>query len=128
VRKLCTVVVGLAVVLVTAGNAAAVADFVTPGKAAYCGISEGEAPLRLICWRPKDGLTLDMGRRGRAQGRVHAANRGYYDPAPGRVLRFGRSWTARLYWRCVSRSTGLTCTNRAGHGWWLGRLRGSRLL
>ena len=51
----------------------------------------------------------------------------YYDPASGHVLRFGQIWTPLALWRCVNRSTGLTCTNRAGHGFWLGRLRGSRL-
>jgi hypothetical protein len=39
---------------------------------------------------------------------------------------FGKVWQVPRYWKCVSRATGLTCPNRAGHGWWLGRLRGSR--
>lgn len=111
---------------VWAGSASAVADFVTPGRAAYCGVSEGEGPLRLICWRSSDGLTLDMGRFGHAQESVHLSNRGFYQPVPGRVLRYGQTWTRPRYFRCVSRSTGLTCTNRFGHGWWLGR-RQSRL-
>jgi hypothetical protein len=57
--------------LTAASTAAAVAAFVTPHKTAYCGISEGEAPLSLICWRPADGLTLDMSRLGRAHKRSH---------------------------------------------------------
>jgi hypothetical protein len=127
-KRLCVVIIVAAAFLGSAGSAAAVASFVTPRKAAYCGVSEGEVlPLRLICWRPLDGLTLDMTRRGRAQSRLHAPNRSYYDPAPGRVLRFGQTWRFPGYWRCVSRSTGLICTNRAGHGWWLGRVHGSRL-
>ena len=126
-KRLCVVITAAACALAAAGSAAAVADFVTPRKAAYCGVSEGEPPLRLICWRPLDGLTLDMTRRGRAQRRLYEPNRGYRDPAPGRVLRYGQTWTLPAYWRCVSRSTGLTCTNRSGHGWWLGRLRDSRL-
>jgi hypothetical protein len=124
-------VVGVGVValasLVAATRAAAVSDFVTPRKAAYCGVSEGEAPLHLICWRPRDGLTLAMRRSGGATKQIHAPNRGYYDPAPGQLLRFGQSWKVSGYWKCVSRSTGLTCRNRAGHGWWVGRTRGSRL-
>jgi hypothetical protein len=112
--------------LTTASSAAAVAAFVTPHKNAYCGITEGEAPLSLICWRPADGLTLEMKRFGRPHKSIHPSNRGYFDRAPGRLLRFGQSW--RLSgWACVSRSAGLTCTNRSGHGWWLGRLQGSRL-
>jgi Family of unknown function (DUF6636) len=129
-RKL-RVAVGVGVVgltsLVVAADAAAVADFVTPRKAAYCGVSEGEPPFHLICWRPRDGLTLVVRRLGRATKEIHPPNRGYYDPAPGRLLRFGQSWKVGAYWRCVSRSTGLTCRNRAGHGWWVGRSRGSRL-
>ena len=112
--------------LTAASSAAAVAAFVTPHKTAYCGISEGEAPLSLICWRPADGLTLDMRRMGRAHKRIHLSNRGYFDPAPGRLLRFGQRWRSSG-WACVSRSAGLTCTNRSGHGWWLGRAQGSRL-
>jgi hypothetical protein len=117
----------LIVSLATASAATAVADFVTPGKAAYCGVSEGEPPLTLNCWRPRDGITLDMTRRGHPRWRVYSPNRGYYDPAPGRILSFGSRWRFPGYWTCVSRATGLTCTNRAGHGWWLGRVRGSRV-
>jgi len=112
--------------LATASAATAVADFVTPGKAAYCGASEGEAPLTLICWRPRDGITLDMTRRGRAHRTLYRPNRGAYDVA-GRILSFGKIWRFPDYWKCVSRTTGLTCTNLSGHGWWLGRVRGSRV-
>src|SRR6267143_954345 len=75
--------------LATASAARAVADFTTPRKAAYCGVSEGEPPLGLICWRPIDGLTLDMTRAGRPRRRLSMLNRGYNDPATGRVLTFG---------------------------------------
>jgi hypothetical protein len=126
-RKSSTVVVAAVGFLSLVGTAAGVADFVTPRKAAYCGVSDGEPPFRLICWRPSDALTLDMTKRGRAHKRIYAPNRGYYDPAPARVLRFGRTWRLTGYWKCVSRSTGLTCTNRSGHGWWVGRVHGSRL-
>jgi hypothetical protein len=112
--------------LATASAATAVADFVTPRKAAYCGVSEGEPPLSLICWRPRDGITLDMTRRGRAHRSLYRPNRGADDVA-GRILSFGKIWRFPDYWKCVSRATGLTCTNRAGHGWWLGRVRGSKV-
>jgi len=125
-KGLVVVSAAAAALLVGAGSAWAAAAFVTSGKAAYCGVSEGEAPLRLVCWRPSDGLTLDMGRFGRAQKRVDIANRGFYQPQPGRVLRYGETWAQPRHWSCVSRSTGLTCTNRSGHGWSLGR-RKSRL-
>ena len=42
-----------------------------------------------------------------------------YDPK-ARVLAYGRTWS-RDGFRCVSRSTGLTCTNRRGHGFFLSR-------
>ena len=100
--------------------------FRTPGKAAYCGVSEGEPPLNLICWRPGDGLTLSMTRAGLTRRRLSALNRGYQATA-GQILLFGKVWQLPGYWKCVSRATGLTCTNTTGHGWWLGRMRGSRL-
>jgi hypothetical protein len=39
-------------------TAGAVADFATPGRAAYCGTSEGEPPIGLICWTPNHGFTV----------------------------------------------------------------------
>jgi hypothetical protein len=103
----------------------ALADFRTPKGVAYCGVSHGESPHALICWTPKDGFTLDMGARGFPRKRYVRANRGFHDYV-GRTLRFGRRWAGAGFY-CVSRRTGLTCTNRAGHGWWLGRYRGYRL-
>jgi hypothetical protein len=115
------------------GRWAEFASFVTPDRAAYCGVWDGGY---LMCWRPRDGLTLSMSRRGRPQRILDSNYRGYHDPEsepvccyrrPSRVLPFGRSWARLRDWTCVSRATGLTCTNRAGHGWWLGRKRGSQL-
>ena len=126
VRILLVILAMATAALAAASSAAAVAAFVTPHRTAYCGISEGEAPLSLICWRPADGLTLEMRQIGRVQKRIHSSNRAYRDPAPARLLRFEQKWRL-LGWVCVSRSTGLTCTNRSGQGWWLGRLQGSRL-
>jgi hypothetical protein len=112
-------------ILACAGSALAVPSFVTPRKAVYCGLSEGEGPLHLICWRPADGLTFSVGRSGRAQKWINRRNRGFYDVA-GRVLRYGETWSAARAFRCVSRATGLTCVNRAHHGWLIDRHR-SRL-
>jgi hypothetical protein len=122
------IVVVAATSAVMAASADAVSDFVTPRRAGYCAVSEGEPPLHLVCWRPRDGLTFAMGQRGRATRRIAPDLRGYYDPSTGRLLRFGQTWAIPRFWRCVSRPTGLTCTNRSGHGWWLGRRHGSRLL
>ena len=37
-----------------------------------------------------------------------------------RVLAYGRTWKAGGF-TCVSRASGLTCTNKGGHGWLLSR-------
>jgi hypothetical protein len=116
-----------ATLLASVEAAAAATDFSTPHRLAYCGVSEGEPPLHLVCWRPADGLTLNMTSGGRARGRLDRHNRGYHDPAVGRILRFGQAWTRTRRWACVSSSTGLTCSNASGHGWWLGLSRGSRV-
>lgn len=108
--------------LASAGSALAVASFATPGKAVYCGLSEGEGPLHLICWRPADGLTFSVGRSARAQKWLNGRNRGFRQVV-GRVLRYGETWSAARAFRCVSRATGLTCMNRSHHGWWIGRRR-----
>ena len=90
-RKL-RVAVGVGVVgltsLVVAAHAAAVADFVTPRKAAYCGVSEGEPPLHLICWRPLDGRALTMGQRGRATRQEYLGNA--YAPLGRQIIRARR--------------------------------------
>lgn len=109
--------------LTLASSAFGLASFQTPGGAAYCGWSEGEPPEALICWTPNDGYTIGMFDWGRpTRGTYERNNRGYEEPyAP--MLRFGRT----IRWgvtRCASRSTGLTCTNGDGHGWWLGRYHG----
>jgi hypothetical protein len=119
------IIAAVALGLTVPATATAVADFKTPRGAAYCGISHGEAPFHLICWTPNDGFTVYMGERGRARKMYHRPNRGLHD-AVGRTLRFGQRW-ATVGFYCVSRGTGLTCTNRVGHGWWLGRYRGYRL-
>jgi len=112
--------------LATPAVAAGVASFRTPGRAAYCGVSEGELPVALICWTPNDGFTTEMYARGRvgAHGNYHF-NFGYHQRV--RTLGFGHVWHFVQGFRCRSRRTGLTCINRDGHGWWLGRYKGYRI-
>jgi hypothetical protein len=110
--------------LVAAPSAFAVADFRTPDRAAYCG-SDQYTGHHLICWTPNDGFTVRMTQNGRPSKRYLAANRDYYDLV-GRTLRFGQTWRSGNF-KCVSTRNGLTCTNRRGHGWWLGRFVGYRL-
>lgn len=68
------------------------------------------------------GVSVSMGDRGRASvGCV-----GDTVMVPGaRVLAYGTRWRHGGI-ACVSRASGLTCTNRSGHGWVLSRER-SRL-
>lgn len=121
--RLALVVAGALALAPAASGAAA---FVTPGRAAYCGVTEGEAPFALICWTPNDGFSVGMGRRGRPTWDYNPLDRGNYEPA-SRRLGFGQRWAVRGYWNCSSRRTGLTCWNRGGHGWWLGRYHGYRI-
>lgn len=116
----------LSVLAVTASNAAAIVDFRTPDRAAYCGTTHGPGRPHLLCWTPNDGFTVSMSPRGRATKRYEPRNRDFHDYAGG-VLRFGRQLRMVDTYSCVSRRTGLTCTNAAGHGWWLGRFVGYRL-
>jgi hypothetical protein len=126
--------------------------FVTPGKAAYCYLGATLAPENpvLACWTPNDGFVAsiahdDAGRGGQAGYgsadlfRDHKPSRGYP------LLRFGRTFQwrclevdgsfaercsrkrGRTVFKCVSRKSGLTCANRKGGGFWLGRYRGYRV-
>jgi hypothetical protein len=101
------------------------AEFRTPNGAAYCGRDEYTGN-RLVCWTPNDGFTVRMTARGTARQRYLRANRGFHDRYYGRTLRFGRSVRLGAF-MCRNRRSGLTCTNRRRHGWWLGRYVGYRL-
>lgn len=113
-----------ALLAITAPAAFSYAEFRTPGEAAYCGRGDG-ADIRLVCWTPNDGFTVTMGVRAKPRKMYLQGNRGYVQNQ-ARVLRFGRTWRGGSF-VCRSRSSGLTCTNRRGHGWWLGRYVGYRL-
>ena len=122
------------------------ASFYTPGKAALCSMVvdiTGENPTYvpwLYCWTPNDGFTVTLTASRRPHASTVKANKWHYEPG-GRPLGFGKAWwmnrdsasgwgsggAGDVLIRCVSRASGLTCTNRAGHGFWLGRFRGYRL-
>jgi hypothetical protein len=86
-----------------------------------CDIASGVRPLPpkpRSC--PVDwGQGVQMSRRGRA-GIVCAGDTTLGQPVP--VLRYGRTWR-RGGITCVSRSTGLTCRNLSGRGFFLSRAR-----
>jgi hypothetical protein len=89
--RLALVVAGIGTALVVCDDARAVVEFATPARAAYCGTSQGEPPISLICWTPADGFTVSMYRGGRASKEYHRPNKGYQDLV-GRILRFDQRW------------------------------------
>jgi hypothetical protein len=132
--------------------------FKTPGNAAYCSLTsvslEDYGP-RLFCWTPNDGWGIDIAwkeRRARPDdysGPPHFVHDyGFLKnwKPQALLLPFGDTWIlrcarisdgatcssgrqiGRIAFRCWSKSTGLTCTNAVGHGFWIGRYRGYRLL
>jgi Family of unknown function (DUF6636) len=104
--------------------AAGYAFFRAPGRTVYCELGEVR-PVALVCWRAKDGRSIGMLPTGRALVNPDTNSKGLrHDRAP--VLGFGKTWRRAPY-RCTSRAAGVTCTNRSGHGWFLGRFRGHRL-
>ncbi|MBA3384209.1 MAG: hypothetical protein H0T20_06090 [Actinobacteria bacterium] len=121
-------------VLATPGlaSATALSAFHTPGWAAECYVPfPHELPLSktgITCLTPSDGFTISMGPFGRPTKTYDKNAVGYRDPfAARRLLRLGQHWAVRPYWACSSKATGLTCWNKSGHGWWLGRFRGYRV-
>jgi hypothetical protein len=119
-------------------------SFVTPQRAAYCKLVvslEESQPFtpELFCFTPNDGFTLTLRASGRPKHKTLRANKWWYPPNVIRVLRFGQSWWGNadgyfgaspprgdVLYRCWSRRTGLTCRNRANHGFWLGRFKSYR--
>jgi hypothetical protein len=122
------------------------ATFYTPGKAVLCsslvdltGDNRSFVPS-LFCWTPNDGFNIALSASRRPRASTQKAYKWHYEPG-GRPLGFGQAWwinregvqglgrggVGDVLIRCVSRTNGLTCTNRAGHGFWLGRFRGYRL-
>jgi hypothetical protein len=129
-RVLIAIMIALGV-LVSPSDASAV-DFRTPGKAAYCDyvpvgeVIEGGVPnpkASLQCWTPNDGFWTYMTRASVVKQGYSEQFQGY---PPAGVLRFGHKWRVGGF-TCNSRRTGLTCKNRHGHGWWLGRYVGYRV-
>jgi hypothetical protein len=135
-------VAGVAVVaLWSAAAGYARPDFRTPGKAAYCDLYPGkqiqggvegsftEGPpgsAAIECWTPNDGFRVRMSNRGSVPPHEYWPDYRGFTPRTKHLLGFGDS-VALAGIRCVSRRSGLTCTNRSGHGWWIGRYRGYRI-
>jgi hypothetical protein len=150
IRRIGTLAVAFAAAAACVGGATArepYASFYTPGKAAYCGSVQditgdnvGYVPW-LYCWTPNDGFTIELRDTDRRpSARYVAKNRWHYEPSTRRLTyrqdwwlnRAGQEGTGtaglgNVLIKCASRTSGLRCTNRHGHGFWLGRFRGFRL-
>jgi hypothetical protein len=129
---------GLTLASSAAGRGTAFVQFHTPSGNIHCGYGSfpGETPFlrcdifsrfRPLPPRPAScdfdwGIGVSMGRTGRAA--LICISDTVADPN-GRVLGYGQTWR-RGGFSCVSRSTGLTCTNLSRHGFFLSRER-SRL-
>ncbi len=119
----------------SATPASGLSGFHTPDWAAQCVVAENVlgGPSPLICWTPNDGFTVKRYPGGRVTKKYARANRAYRDRFfAKRLVGFGQHWGFRIayvgyIYRCASLSTGVTCRNQAGHGWWLGRYKGYRI-
>jgi hypothetical protein len=108
--------------------ATALSAFHTPSWLVQCYVVGEEHPPVLRCSRPRDGFFVSMTASGRVQIGRNLRDKGYHDPfAALRVLNFGQYWKFDSLFECVSRSGGVKCWNKSGHGWLLGRPDGYRL-
>jgi len=111
--------------------------FRTPSRNIGCTFDSGLASGTLRCdirsgLRPRPGrprgCNLDWGDSYtlRVHGRATLTCHGDTAIVPGsRVLRYGMRWH-RGGLVCLSRVTGLRCTNRSGHGFFVSRARSYR--
>jgi|tagenome__1003787_1003787.scaffolds.fasta_scaffold20768166_2 hypothetical protein len=85
-----------------------------PALAQFCGT------------RPQSGLDWKgFELTSRAKGTIICAHGALHKPSDTlafRPLRYGKTWRHGAY-ACVSRTTGVTCTNAARHGIYVGRVR-----
>jgi hypothetical protein len=110
----------LASVLVAAatpvGLAAGWSGFQTPSRNIVCNGSGSQVDCVVFSVSPTCQKTWSVRRSGRASFHCYFANIGTDVP----VLQYGRA-ISLVGVRCVSRRSGLTCTNTSGHGFFLSR-------
>lgn len=110
-------------------TATALPGFRTPSNNIHCAGYGGEVRCDIRATtngRPKrpKSCHYDWGtaygiKRGWTRGRRFCVSDTVYDPAH-RTLRYGTSWTYAGV-RCTSASSGLTCRNAGGHGFFLSK-------
>lgn len=124
----------------SASSQSGLKGFQTPSHNIVCGAYTGSQPAWLRCditsglkpkpARPKGcvfdyGVTLTLSAKGSAQiGCVSDAV--LPDPSKAPVLAYGKTWRYGPF-TCGSAKTGLTCRNKAHHGFFLSRERWKRL-
>jgi hypothetical protein len=90
--------------------------FQTPSRNIVCNGSSSEIDCVVFSASPTCQKTWSLRRVGRASLHCYYANIGTEVP----VLGYGRA-VSRSGMRCISRRSGLTCTNTAGHGFFVSR-------
>jgi hypothetical protein len=136
VKAILVLAVAAAALTVAASTAASSPGFVsfrTPSRIIGCTYSPAESGRKafLRCdirrgLRPKPSGKCRLARAGlgmTVRGKAHpvcAGDTGYNPLSP--ILRYGHRWKHGGF-TCHSRRKGLTCSNRAGHGFFLSRKR-----
>ena len=119
--------------LTTSANAAGPRFFQMPSRNIFCAYLPPDAPnpaalrcdiLSGLRPEPKTRCELDWtGASLNATGKASASCAGDTVAMPNaRVLAYGTTWRGGGF-TCLSRTTGLRCTNRGGHGLFLSRER-----
>ncbi len=130
-KRTAVALVAVAAGLAVTGTATAgISQFRMPSGNIGCLFDSSDRYLRCDIWsglkptppRPAGcdvdwGFSLNMTRKGRA--RITCAGDTALDRR-SRVLAYGSTWR-RGGFSCTSRTTGLTCKNAAGHGWFMSR-------
>jgi Family of unknown function (DUF6636) len=93
----------------------------------YCTVGQASYAKKLTayCAQPRIGVDwagFTLGRRGK--GSVECSGGTLYDPSTQHphyvTLAYGKTWRLSVF-TCTSRTTGVTCRNRAGHGLFVSR-------
>jgi uncharacterized protein DUF6636 len=120
-RRLAPVALALALLVVAAPALARERDFQTPSKRIRCAAFSSGGPGAFV--RCDLSFLNDRAALLRARGRgriVRVTDAVSSTDAP--VLRYGHSLRFGPF-RCTSRTSGLTCRSRAGHGFFVSRER-----
>jgi hypothetical protein len=88
-------------------------------NAVICAMSRDSKAL--VCFRPANGVTARLPRKGVATAKKVAANRGVPPKATAApILRKGHTYRTSVY-RCAAKKSDARCTNAANHGFQIGK-------